>query len=130
MIAGRCNMVNAVYIPSEKTGEIESLGVYPETIRVQSEDGTYEDVSLSHIIDTCDDVMYQFEKDHMVVVPNGVDPDHLPADLQAKVDESEEGYHKMEVILDSIFEGAKKQREVFTVRLDATGMYVPCEMAE
>ena len=36
----------------------------------------------------------------------------------------------MEVILDAIFEGAKKQREVFTVRLDVTGMYVPCEMAE
>ena len=123
-------MVNAVYIPSEKTGEIESLGVYPETIRVQSEDGTHEDVSLSHIIDTCDDVMYQFEKDHTVVIPDGVDPDHLPADLQAKVDESEEGYHKMEVILDAIFEGAKKQREAFTVRLDVTGMYVPCEMAE
>lgn len=130
MIVGRCNMVNAVYIPSEKTGEIESLGVYPETIRVQSEDRTYKDVSLSHIIDTCDDVMYQFEKDHTVVIPNGVDPDHLPADLQAKVDESEEGYHKMEVILDAIFDGSKKQREAFTVRLDVTGMYVPCDMAE
>lgn len=131
MIVRRCNMVNAVYIPSQKTGDIESLGVYPETIRVQSEDGVYyKDVSFKNIVDVCDDVMYQFEKDHTIVVPDGVDPDHLPEDLQAKVDEAEEGYHNMEVTLDAIFDGAKKQREEFMVRLDTTGMYVPCEITK
>lgn len=129
MIASRNNLVNSAYIPPKKTSEIESLGIYPETIRVMSEDGTYEDVSFKNIIDTCDEVMQQFGEDHTVVIPKGVDPDNLPADLQAKVDEYEEGYRKMEVVLDSIYEGAKKQREVFTVHLDKTGMYIPCEIA-
>lgn len=74
--------------------------------------------------------MSQFEENHTVVIPNDVDPDHLPADLQAKVDESEEGYHKMKVALDAIFEGAKTQREVFTVRYDTSGMYVPCDLVK
>lgn len=128
MIACRRSTVNAVYIPSEKKGEIESLGIYPETIRVKSNAGTYNNVSFKHIIDTCDDAMCLFEKNHTVVIPNDVDPDHLPADLQAKVNESEEGYHKMKVTLDAIFEGAKTQREVFTVRYDTSGMYVPCDI--
>ena len=130
MIVSRQNMVSIVHIPSEKTGEIESLGIYPETIRVRSEDGTYEDVVLSDIINSCDDAMNKFQQEHAVVIPDGVDPEHLPKKLQKKVDEAEERYHKMEIATDAILDGAQKYRESFMVHIDETGMYIPCEMPE
>ena len=129
MLICRYNMISAVCIPSEKLSDIESLGIYPKTIRVKTGD-TYADVALCQISKDCEDAIFEYDKDSAVVISKGVDPDHLPEDLQAKMDEVEAEHTRMEEILNSILDGAKIYRESFVVEKDKSGMYVPYVMTK
>lgn len=120
------DVFSARTIKPVKTGEIRGLGIYPETVLVMQDDGTTSDMDLEAVYDACLEAIGQARTDNAVVVPDGCDPDNLPPGLQEEADRAEEMVDNMEDMLDRILEGAKEQRESFTVRLSGNGMYVPC----
>lgn len=111
-------------LPEVPATEIKSLHVFPEEITISFENGDAQPVSLEHVIDTNSDVVHVFDETHTMEIPEGVDPDHLPKDLQEESDAIDRERDRLTAITDEIWDGAKAQREAFTVFFDkGLGMF-------
>lgn len=122
-------MFPAKTIKPVKTGDIKSLGLYPEMIKLLQDDGTKTDIDPEYVYDKNVEVIGQARTDNAVVIPEGYDPDdpeNLPPELQEEINRADELINSMEATLDQILDGAKEKREQFTVKLSDNGLYVPC----
>lgn len=125
-LVSRRNMLDYEEQTVEKTSDIESLNVYPETIRVKKDD-TYEDVSLEEIIKHNNDVLAEYQGNHAVMIPDGMNPEHLPEELQSKIEEADARFEELDNMAEAVYAGAESEREAFTVELDKdTNIYKPC----
>lgn len=125
-LVSRRNTLDYDTQPVEKISDIESLNIYPETIRVKK-GRVCEDISLEEVIKHNDDVLADYQGEHAVEIPAGVDPDNLPEEIQDKIAESDAKFEELDSITEAIYVGAESEREAFTVELDAeTCMYKPC----
>lgn len=105
---------------SEKSSEIESLGIYPEAIQARQENGSLAPVPLADVMDACQAAKSSYASSHAVVLPDGADPDaDIPDEVQAEMDEAAKNYGMLEEKEDLILAGASKERESFVVAWNA-----------
>lgn len=130
-----CRRRNFAFIKpvTEKTGDIESLGIYPEIILKQNDDGTVEPCSLDDIVTYCQDSMQRFEQAHLTEASfcedEPIEDESTPEEI-AMFEKAEAELSKMSNIIDEIMERAAEQQRKFTVRYDSDmDYYVPCTEA-
>lgn len=109
----RHNILNFYRLPDVPATEITSLNLFPEQITLKSED--MQKIDLEEVIRTNDEALAQFDNDHMMVLPDDVDPDHLPDELQAEADIIQQGYDMRVAVTESIWSNAEECRENCTV---------------
>ena len=120
----RHNILNFYGLPDVPATEITSLNLFPEQITLKSED--MQKIDLEEVIRTNDEALAQFNNDHMMTLPDGVDFDHLPEDLQKESDDIDKEYDRLNIITENILSGAKEHKENFTVTFDKEiNMYKP-----
>ncbi len=125
-LVSRRNTLDYDEQPVAKISDIESLNVYPEMIRVKK-GGIHYDMSLEEVIKHNDDVLADYQGEHAVEIPVGMDPDNLPKEIQDKIAENDAKFEELYSITEAIYAGAESEREAFTVELDEeTDMYKPC----
>lgn len=125
-LVSRRNTLSYEEQPVTKTSDIESLNLYPETIRVK-ENGICKDVSLEEIISHNEDVLADYQGEHAVIIPDGMDPEHPSKEIQDQIDAADAGFEERSSIADAVYCGAESEREAFTVELDTeTNMFKPC----
>ena len=115
-LAQRKRRIGFIYGKGEKIGEIESLNLYPETIRLKREDGSIEKISLEEIIDSCNESIIDYENDHAIILMEGEEPTEEDEKESEKV---QKHIDRMNDVLDAIWDGAEEQREEFTVRFNS-----------
>lgn len=121
----RHNILNFCKLPDVPATEITSLNLFPEQICLESADGIQK-IDLEQVIYMNDEALAQFNNDHMMIFPDGVDFDHLPEDLQKESDDIDKEYDRLNIITENILSGAKEHKENFTVIFDKEiNMYKP-----
>lgn len=126
-MARMVSVFSARTIKPVKTGEIKSLGIYPETVRVLQGDGTVTGMPLEDVYGRNLDALSDARTGNAVAIPDGCDPENLPPELQEEIDRADGLISDMEAVLDEVIDRARKERESFTVKLSENRMYVPLE---
>lgn len=117
-VLSRQNKLNTYHLPEVPATEIKSLHVFPEQITLQLANGDKRFIFLRDVDAGNEDAILSFDKEHAMILPDGVDPDHLPEDLQAESDAIDREREILTGIRDEVLDGAKQDREAFTVFLD------------
>lgn len=113
------------FVKGEKTGEIESLNLYPEKIKLLGDDGQVSDIPFEDIISSCTDMVSDYRNSHALILEYGEEPDD---DEQAALEAAEKYVKKIDGIIESIWRGAKNEREKFMVRFNhELNFYEPCK---
>ena len=103
--------------------EIESLNLYPETIKLVHESGNLGDITLERVIDECSDTMYDYETKHAIILEDG---EELTPEQELDIEQAEGHMEILREIYADIWSGAKEQQSQFKVRfVTDLQMYVP-----
>lgn len=122
-LAMRERKIGFPYAKGEKTGDIESLNLYPETVKYKDENGNISDITFEEVIDSCAGEITNYEMHHAVVL-KGEEPDEEEQKLIDKAGAHSDHLHE---ILNSIWNGAEEMREKFMVQYNKDlNFYEPC----
>ncbi len=107
LITARKNDISMELGPFPKTCDIKSLNLYPSTIQLKNEDGTLEPIDIADVME---------ENDNALVTYMSNSTSNSNPNMEEEIDN----------LADSIWQGAKEQREKFTVVYDnEKGVYIP-----
>ncbi len=119
---------------SEKNGEIESLGIYPDMIKLQNDDGSFSDISFADVIKHNDNVSLDYEVavfssncDDFEYDDEEEDEEYEDYEEDEEIrDVSQEGLGKIEEATENLWDEAAEKKENLIVKLDAaSNLYVP-----
>ena len=120
----RRNILHFYQLPEVPATKIQSLHMFPKQILVEQDDGTTQAIDLEYVIDTNTDALCEFDEKHIMIFPDNVDIENLPADLQVESDAIDEEHNRLEAMANAIWDMAKEKQELCKVAFDKeTGMY-------
>ncbi len=111
-----------------KTDDIESLGLFPETILLDNGKGKTEDISLQEVLDHNNDIVYDYQQEHAIFLPGDAKDEDLNEETKAEISALEKTVSRMENYSNDILASARRQGRDCMVRYDEKeGMYMLAE---